>query len=299
MKKAKMLLSCAIMLMFSVSIFAGQCPEKDLDCMAPMQDEQCCDKNEMFFMCNENMAKEKCPMFNCHMKRCFMKNFCGNNSRHFKRGCCEKMFKKLNLTDKQKEDLKTLKETTIKKQQELMKTIMNEKKAISEELLKEKYSEKVIKKSVKNIKDASNKIIDNKIANKQALKKILTNEQYIKMFKPKTRCDMLAERLNLSEEQKEKVATIMENSDKETKEFMDKKIEKKKLLMEELKKEDCNNDTVSQLMQDISDVSNELFKLKIGTKMELKSVLSFEQYNKMNNFHKRCEVAPVSVEEME
>ena len=304
MKKTKMLLSCLILLMFSVLVFAGQWQKECPDFMFPPQDEQCyqkencckdecckqeqcSNKKEMFFMCDGNMAQEECSMFKYHhFKICFMKNFGNNCGKNFKKGFCEKMFKKLNITDTQKEALKSLKESSIKKQQELMKIIMKEWETINKELLNEKYSQKIIKKSIKKIKDISNKIIDNKIAKKQSLKKILTNEQYIKMFKPKTKYDMLAERLNLSNEQKEKVTTIMEEADKTTKELICKKFEKKNLLKEELEKENCNKDTVSQLMTDISNISNALFKLRIDTKMELKTVLSFEQYNKMNKCNK-------------
>ena len=221
---------------------------------------------------------------------------CGKN---FKKGFCEKMFKKLNITDTQKEALKSLKESSIKKQQELMKIIMKEWETINKELLNENYSQKIIRKSIKNIKAFSNKIIDNKITKKQSLKKILSNEQYVKMFKPKTKYDMLAERLNLSNEQKEKVTTIIDDSDKRTKELICKKFEKKKLLKEEIEKENSNKDTVVQLIEDVSNISNELFKLKIDTKIKLKDVLSFEQYNKMNNCNKRDKFSKVPSAEEE
>ncbi len=301
MKKTKMLLSCAMMLMFAVSVFAGQKQEKCSDYMGVPQDEQCCNKagqkqekcqdeqccngHEHFFMCNNDVA-EKNPKFKRHP---FIKGSM-RDCKPFKKCCCEKMFSKLELTDKQKEDLKKLDEATIKKQQELMQIIMNENKTINEELLKDKYDSKVIKKSVKNIKSASNKLTDNQIANKKSLKKILTNEQYIEIFKPKTKYDILAEKLNLSNEQKEKVKTIMEDNDKKIKGLVEKKIEKKNALEDEIEKENCNKDTVSKLMKDISSLSAELFKLKIDTKMKIKSVLTFEQYSQMYNIQKKDEV---------
>ena len=323
MKKTKMLLSCAMMLMFSVSVFAGQwqkncsdyiissqdeqCCQKENYCKAACcqqekccQQEQCCNKKEMFFMCDGNIEQEECPMFNRHyFKRDFMRKIGENCGKNFKKGFCEKMFKKLNITDTQKEALKSLKESSIKKQQELMKIIMKEWETINKELLNEKYSQKIIKKSIKNIKALSNKIIDNKITKKQSLKKILTNEQYIKMFKPKTKYDMLAERLNLSNEQKGRVTTIIEAADKTKKELVCKKFEKKKLLKEEIEKENSNKDTVVQLIEDVSNISNELFKLKIDTKIKLKDVLSFEQYNKMNNCNKRDKFSKVPSAEEE
>ena len=323
MRKTKMLLSCLMMLIFSVSVFAWQlqkeCPDfmissqneqccqkenycKDECCQQEKccQQEQCCNKKEMFFMCDGNIEQEECPMFNRHyFKRDFMRKIGENCGKNFKKGFCEKMFKKLNITDTQKEALKSLKESSIKKQQELMKIIMKEWETINKELLNEKYSQKIIKKSIKNIKALSNKIIDNKITKKQSLKKILSNEQYVKMFKPKTKYDMLAERLNLSNEQKEKVTTIIDDSDKRTKELICKKFEKKKLLKEEIEKENSNKDTVVQLIEDVSNISNELFKLKIDTKIKLKDVLSFEQYNKMNNCNKRDKFSKVPSAEEE
>ena len=320
MKNTKMLLSCAMMLMFSVSIFAGQkqekCPGnmilmqeeqycneagkkqgKCLDCICVQQDGQYCNEQEPLFMCDGNMRKGK-KFKRPHFKKDSMRNF-NKNCNPFKEAYCEKMLDKLNLTDKQKEDLKALEESTMKKQQELMQVIMNENKTINEELLKNKYDEKVIKKSVKNIKVASNKLTDNQIKNKKSLKKILTNEQYVEIFKAKTIYDILAERLNLSNEQKEKVTTILKDSDTKRKELIEKKITKECSLKEELEKENCKKDTVSQLTKDISKLSDELFKLHIDTKMELKSVLSFEQYSQMYNFQKKDEVKQAPKEELQ
>ena len=164
--------------------------------------------------------------------------------------------------------------------EELTKAIMDEWKIIEEELFKEKYSQKVIKKSIKNIKAFSNKIIDNKITKKQSLKNILSNEQYVKMFKPKTKYDMLAERLGLSAEQKEKVAKIFEEKKDKEIEFKKQLREKDMLLKQEFDKENIDKNAISKLSEEISNITKELFKLDINTKMELKSILTPEQYNK-------------------
>ena len=84
-----------------------------------------------------------------------------------------------------------------------------------------------------------------------------------------------------------------------TKELICKKFENKKLLKEELEKENCNKEIVAQLMKDISSLADELFKLKIDTKIKLKDVLSFEQYNKMNNCNKRDKFSKVPSAEEE
>lgn len=278
MKKTKMLLSLVMMLALSVSVFAKGTPEDKTDCFIPPcpQDEEiCC--NDTINECDMNVEHNDFHYFKHHKKD--FKDFRKGN--HF--GKCD--FKKLNLTDKQKEDLKALKQANMKKQQELMKTIIDEKKAINEELLKEKYSEKAIKKSIKKIKETSAKMIDNKIAEKQAMKKILTNEQYVKMFKHPTKIDILAEKLNLSKEQQEKVKKIFDTNKEKKMELVKQLKEKQDLLKQELSKTDFSKDTAISLNNDINELSKKMFSLKIEKREQMKSVLSEEQYNKMVEMH--------------
>ena len=90
----------------------------------------------------------------------------------------------------------------------------------------------------------------------------------------------MAERLGLSEDQKEKVIKILET--KKEKEFDLKKQlrEKDILLKQEFDKENIDKDVISKLYEDFSNISKDLFKSDIDTKIELKSVLTSEQYNK-------------------
>lgn len=278
MKKTKMLLSLVMMLALSVSVFAKDTPKEAPDCLippCPQNEGFCCDgaMND----CGMDMEHKDFHQFKHHQKD-FNKFAKGKHFGGFK-------FKNLNLTDKQKEDLKALKQSNMKTQQELMKTIMDEKKAIDEELLKEKYSEKAINKSIKKIKETSAKIIDNKIAEKQSLKKILTKEQYVKMFKQQTKIDILAEKLNLSKEQQEKVENIFKANKEQKMELCKQLKEKQDLLKQEMDKSDFNKDTAISLNNDINEISKSMFKLKIEKKEQLKSVLSEEQYNKMKEMH--------------
>lgn len=256
MKKSTLFLSLVMMLGLSVSLFAEMPKEENADCMIPpppqFQQERDCNDDFM-------------PFWN---KGNFNKNF------------CDEKIKDLNLSDNQKEALKALKKANFKSKKDLEKQFKSKTKALNDELLKEKYSTKEIKKLTKDIKDISSKLIDTKIAKKEGIRKILTTEQYNKMFKVKTHFDILAERLGLSDEQKEKFVKILES--KREKEFAIKQQlrEKDILLKKEFDKENIDKDVIAKLSEEISNLSKDLFKLDIDTKIEIKSILTAEQYNK-------------------
>lgn len=264
MKKSKMLLSFVMMLGLSVSLFAAQPQEQDGTCFIPPQPQETDFYNQDIISSNDmDVANQD---FN-------------PPERFHKRHFGDKL-KKLNLTDKQKEDLKTLKKSYFKTKTELEKQFMTKEKALNDELLKEKYSTKEIKNITKEMKALSAKLIDNKIVKKEGMRKILTSEQYNKMFKVKTYFDILAERLGLTSEQKEKFVKILKT--KKDKEFNLKQQlrEKETLLRKEFDKENIDKSIISKLSEDISRISKDLFKLEVNTKIELKSVLTTEQYNK-------------------
>lgn len=274
MKKSTLFLSLAMMLSLSVSLFA-EFPKEQNSCMIPPPPQ--CQQERDF---NDDMIPVwDIDMFQnegrpCEEKMDFQK-------KQFEKGKFgKKHFKDLNLTDKQKEDLKTLKKANSESKKELEKQFRTKVKALNDEFLKEKYSAKEVKNLTKEIKNLSAKLIDNKIAKKEGMRKILTSEQYNKMFKVKTHFDVLAERLGLSAEQKEKVVKIFEKK-KEKERALNKQLrEKDMLLKQEFDKENIDKDTISKLSEEISNIRKELFKLDIDTKIELKSVLTTEQYNK-------------------
>ena len=279
MKKSTLFLSLVMMLCLSVPLFAEFPQEQNSDCMIPpppqCQQERSCSDEFMPFW-DIDMYQKDCrpcePKMSTHKKHFEKGKFCKQNF--------DKKFKDLNLTDKQKEDLKALKKTNFESKKELEKQLQIKVKALNNELLKEKYSTKEVKNITKEIKNLSAKLIDNKIAKKEGMRKILTTEQYNKMFKIKTHYDILAERLGLSEEQKEKVVKILENKKEKEINLKQQLREKDMLLKKEFDNENIDKDTIAKLSEDISNITKELFKLDIDTKVELKSVLTQEQYNK-------------------
>ena len=284
MKKSTLFLSLAMMLCLSVSLFAEFPQEQDSDYMIPppqfQQERECND--DMLPFWEIDCFNEDCrpcePKMDPHKKQFEKGNF--GNKTFF-----NKKFDKLNLTDKQKEDLKKLKKETIEATKDIATKIKTKVKALNDELLKEKYSAKEVKNITKEIKNLSSKLIDTKVSKKEGMRKILTTEQYNKMFKVKTHYDILAERLGLSPEQKEKFVKILETKQEKEKALRAELREKDIALKKEFDKESIDKDAISNLSEDISKISKDLFKLDIDTKLEIKSVLTSEQYNK---FIKPC-----------
>ncbi len=186
----------------------------------------------------------------------------------------------MNLTDKQKEDLKALKKDYRKTKYKLVKEFNSKTKKLNEEYFKEKYNEKEIKNITKDLKDLSDKIIDTDIAKKDGMRKILTAEQYNKLFKPKTHYDRLAERIGLSEEQKEKFTKILESKREKEQDLRKQLNEKEFSLRQEFDKENIDKKAITKLSDEISKISKDLYKLDVDTKIELKSILSPEQYKR-------------------
>lgn len=280
MKKSKILLSLVMMLCLSVPVFAVQPKEEGPDCVIPPQPPQCQqekDFNDEFMpFWNTDMCQKDCRPFDSDMDP--HKKFFEGKGKFF-----NKKFKDLNFTDKQKEDLKNLRKTCMDYSKETISKFKEKAKALNNELLKEKYSAKEIKKLTKDLKVISAKMIDNKVSKKEGMRKILTFEQYNKLFKVKTHYDIMAERLGLSAEQKEKFIKILENKRDKENTLRQQMREKDILLKKEFEKENLDKKAISKLSEDISNISKELFKTDIDAKIELKSILTTEQYNKFIN----------------
>jgi len=275
MKKIKLMVSMFVVLCFTVSVFAmpndfkgkfekgNKCPfencgmEKD-DIMFVLTMFDCSQKENNFYHKHH---------FNGDMKE--HKNFGGHrNFRHWE--------DKLNLTDEQKNKLKELKD----KEFVLKKDFADKIKAINDEFANENPNEKNIKSMQKEVKKLSQEILDNYINNKKQLRQILSFEQYTKMFTKRTRYDILAEKLNLTDEQKEKVKTLFEQN-KEKSENMKKTIFEDKIKLEqELEKETVDTNAVNNLSNEISQLSQDIVKNNIAVKVELKNILTVEQYSK-------------------
>jgi len=275
MKKIKLMVSMFVVLCFTVSVFAmpndfkgkfekgNKCPfencgmEKD-DIMFVLTMFDCSQKENNFYHKHH---------FNGDMKE--HKNFGGHrNFRHWE--------DKLNLTDEQKNKLKELKD----KEFVLKKDFADKIKAINDEFANENPNEKNIKSMQKEAKKLSQEILDNYINNKKQLRQILSFEQYTKMFTKRTRYDILAEKLNLTDEQKEKVKTLFEQN-KEKSDNMKKTIFEDKIKLEqELEKETVDTNAVNNLSNEISQLSQDIVKNNIAVKVELKNILTVEQYSK-------------------
>lgn len=280
MKKLKMLLSLVMMFFFSVSIFAMPPKGSGPDCKInpPDKDNVYCEKTIFIWDLLQPEQKE------FHHKRMKCDNKFGKKGFNKDKCFFENKLEKLNLTDKQKEDLKNLKEANIKTMQDLRKEFMEKFKALNDEFLKEKYASKQINSLNKDLQKISSKILDNKIAEKKELRKILSFEQYNKLFKQKTKYDILAEKLSLTDEQKEKVIKITESAKENVAILKEQIIQKSKSLEEEFNKDNVNKENIISISNEISEISKNIFDIDINTKLELKSVLSAEQYNKLTEF---------------
>lgn len=280
MKKLKMLLSFTMMFVFSVSIFAMPAKENEPDCKInpPEKDNVYCEKTIFIW---DFLQPDKRDF--CHRKMKPGNNF---DEKGFKKDKCffkDKM-ETLNLTDKQKEDLKNLKEANIKTMQDLQKEFIEKFKEMNDEFLKETYASKQINSLNKDLQKISSKILDNYIEEKKELRKILSFEQYNKLFKQKNKYDIMAEKLCLTDEQKEKVEQIMEAAKKNVMILKEQIIQKSKSLEEEFNKDNVNKRNINLISNEISEISKNIFNIDIDTKLELKAILSDEQYKKIQDF---------------
>ena len=270
MKKTKILLSLVMLFGLTVSVFAEKPYIKDKDCFIPpsqFQEREFIDEDGKIDIFDTDMGYHG-------------KNHFKYTKKHFNKKRFEKRFADLNLTDKQKEDLKALKKDYRKTKYKLVKEFNSKTKKLNEEYFKEKYNEKEIKNITKDLKDLSDKIIDTDIAKKDGMRKILTAEQYNKLFKPKTHYDRLAERIGLSEEQKEKFTKILESKRGKEQNLRKQLNEKEFSLRQEFDKENIDKKAITKLSDEISKISKDLYKLDVDTKIELKSILSPEQYKR-------------------
>ena len=132
MKKTKILLSLVMLFGLTVSVFAEKPYIKDKDCFIPPPQFQ-----EREFIDEEG----KIDIFDTDMGY-HGKNHFKYNKKHFNKKRFEKKFADLNLTDKQKEDLKALKEANFESKKELENQFRTKVKALNDEISKEEYSKK-------------------------------------------------------------------------------------------------------------------------------------------------------------
>jgi Spy/CpxP family protein refolding chaperone len=285
MKKAKMLLSFAVLFGLTSSLLAEIPKDMKKECFVPPQqrENRDCDE-EMMFACDIDIPQQD---FGSYEK------LSPEAERDFDKKFLEDKLNKLKLTDKQKQDFKKLTEKSKKEINELTKKFKSKVRDLNNEFYKEKYNAKDVKNLVKDIKAISAKIIDSKAEKKEELRKILTDKQYNKMFKPKTKYDVLAERLGLTEDQKEKFIGILERKKEQEEPLKQQLRDFEKEIREEFEKDEIDMAVVTRLSNEISNITTKLFKIDLNSKIELKSVLSTEQYKKYTNPNHPKPILPI------
>ncbi len=285
MRKFKALLSLVVLLGLTSSSFAEIPKDMKKDCFIPPQSQESkdCDE-EIMFICDIDVPQQEL---------CFYEKGSPEPEMDFNKKFLEDKLNKFKLTDKQKEDFKKLKEKSKKEVSELTKKFKSKVRDLNNEFYKENYNVKDVKNIVKDIKSISAKIIDSKVANKEGLRKILTSQQYNKMFKPKTKYDVLAERLGLTEEQKEKFIGILERKKEQEEPLKEQLREFEQEIKQEFEKDEIDMAVVTRLSNDISNITTKLFKIDLNSKIELKSVLSTEQYKQYTNPVRPTPIKPI------
>ena len=93
---------------------------------------------------------------------------------------------------------------------------------------------------------------------------------------------MLVDRLDLSEEQAEKIIKLIEEKREKEKPLRQQLREDEALIKQEFDKDIIDMEVITKLSDEISNISKELLKLDVDLKVGLKSILSPEQYKKLS-----------------
>ena len=151
MKKVKMLLSLVVMLGLVSSLFAEMSQQDEIECFIPPQPQKSTVYNDDIMVVYDiEMPQQDFSLY----ERNFPEPEIDFNKRFL-----ENKLNKLKVTDKQKEDFKTLQEESKKEIRNLTNKFKAKIKALNNEFFKEKYSSKEVKNLSKDIKSISAKII--------------------------------------------------------------------------------------------------------------------------------------------
>ncbi|MCR4662707.1 MAG: Spy/CpxP family protein refolding chaperone [Endomicrobiaceae bacterium] len=93
--------------------------------------------------------------------------------------------------------------------------------------------------------------------------------------------DKISKELNITDEQKQKINELMKADVEKKKELRQQIKQKSDAIDEELMKEKFDIYVVNQLAEEIQKLSAEISKINIESKLNVRSILSFEQYSKM------------------
>ncbi len=197
------------------------------------------------------------------------------------------------LSKEQKDKIKQISEASREINETISTDIKNKFDELDKELSKENYSKKTITKLTKEINELCNKKIASKVSGKQQIRDVLTSKQFSKMITEPSKYEMLAERLNLTQEQQEKVESLFEKNKKELETLEKDLTDKTKTLEEEFSKEFADFNLIDKISADISELSKAKFKIIVDTKAELKKILNNEQFNKLIRVKKEPKPIPV------
>ena len=98
--------------------------------------------------------------------------------------------------------------------------------------------------------------------------------------------EKLAKDLNITDDQKAQLNEMMKEDMSRKKELRQTIREKMELIDEELLKENIDMNAVNQLAAEIQQTSADISRINIESKLKVRSVLSFEQYTKMEKNRK-------------
>ena len=96
----------------------------------------------------------------------------------------------------------------------------------------------------------------------------------------------IAEELNITEEQKTALNNMMKEDMSRKKELRQVIRQKMEAIDEELLKENVDMNVINQLAAEIQQTSADISRINIESKLKVRSVLSFEQYTKMEQNRK-------------
>ena len=96
----------------------------------------------------------------------------------------------------------------------------------------------------------------------------------------------IAEELNITEEQKTALNNMMKEDMSRKKELRQVIRQKMEAIDEELLKENVDMNVINQLASEIQQKSADISRINIESKLKVRSVLSFEQYTKMEKTRK-------------
>ena len=98
--------------------------------------------------------------------------------------------------------------------------------------------------------------------------------------------EKIIKELNVSDKQKEQMKETMQADISRKKELRQQIRQKSDLIDEELLKENIDTNTINNLTTEIQQLTAEISKINIESKLKVRSILSFKQYTKMEQNRK-------------